>query len=194
MALNLHPNLKARLRDLLAVALSKIYITNNSYLDFKSLPDLVPLDAALPDEKTALHQKLISYVGNVPLRDFITGVLSDELHEREFQSEDARRSLTDLPEYADVPAVATRLVDAFDGLPRIYSVLVSIPHNATSVLGPALPPTGLELTSQVRLTTVPEEGGPYQLQPKEEGGLLLGAFARKPVGATPGTLYLVITC
>lgn len=193
MPLDLHPNLKARLRELLALALPRINITNNSYLDFGSLPNLVPLDAALPDAKTELHQKLISYIGHVPLRDFLVGVLSDELHIRPFEPEGPRRPLTDLPEYADVPAVVTRLINDFDSLPRTYSVLVSVPHNAALVLGPAVHAPGLQLTPEIKLVTMPEAGGSYQLQPQEEGGLLLAAFGRKPAGATPGILYLANT-
>src|SRR5206468_11671901 len=98
----MHPGLKQRLTKLLAAALPKVHITHNSFLDWESFPDLTPLDASLPGPKTDLQKALVKYVGDLPLRTFITGVLSDELQSRPFEGKGPKRPLTDLPEYADV--------------------------------------------------------------------------------------------
>ncbi len=193
MSLNLHPGLKQRLAELLAAALPKIHITHNSFIDWESFPDLSPLDAALPGPKTDLQKALVAYVGDLPLRSFISGVLSDDLRRRPFEMDGPKRPLTGIPEYADVSAVTARLIDAVDQLPRSYSVLVSVSNDAASVLGPAVPQDGLDLTPDVRLITVPEGGGPYAAQPKQD---VLPFFLNPngpPNGVTPGTLYLAIT-
>jgi len=85
------------------------------------------------------------------------------------------------------------LIDAVDQLPRTYSVLVSIPHNAVRVIGPAVSQGGLDLTPDVKLFTVPEGGGPYAV-PEKQDVLPFILSGSAPTGVTPGNLYLAITC
>ena len=91
MALNMHAGLKQRLSELLAAALPKVQVTNNSFLDWESFPNLTPLDAAVPGPKTDIQKGLVAYIGDLPLRTFITGVLSDELLSRPFEGDGPKR-------------------------------------------------------------------------------------------------------
>ena len=108
------------------------------------------------------------------------------MQRRPFEGDGPKRPLTDIPEYADVAALTTRLLDAVDQLPRTYSVLVSIPHNAVSVIGPAVSQGGLDLTPDVKLFTVPEGGGPYAV-PEKQDVLPFILSGSTPTGITPGS-------
>lgn len=192
MPLEIHPRLKERLGEILNETLPRVHLVHNSFLDWESFPDLSALDAA-PPERDELRKKLISFIGDRPLRSFMTGLLSDELKSRKFEGEENKRPLAALPEFADIGALTSRLIAAIEALPRTYSVMVAIPHNAVQVIGPAVP-NGLELTPDVRLFTVPENGGLFALAPKQEGLLLPFLGDAIPNGVTAGNLYLAIKC
>lgn len=191
MPLGLHPNLKARLVELIAELLPAFFVVNNAYLDFGALPDLRPLDDALPDAKSQIRQKLASFVGETPLRDFLLGVLSDSLHARAFESDAARIPLVTLPEYADATAVSGALVDKFESLPWDYVVLIPLPHAVAEFLGPVVPPGGYELAADLSFVAVPADGSTYKLRGPESLPFLF--TGGKPTGATPGLLHLAVS-
>lgn len=127
MPLDLHPNCRAQLRASLTELLPKASASNGMFLTPVSSAYLLLAQAALPTTGK-LHAKMLKFIGEVPFVDFVSGTLARELFEtQEFQTEEGPAPLISLPAYADVPALADRLVNEFNSLPWTYTVTAPLP-------------------------------------------------------------------
>lgn len=70
---------------------------------------------------------LDDYLGERPLLALLLGTLSDELNAVDPTQKAGKGKLCDLPQFADVEALATRLVDMLEAMPREYLASVELP-------------------------------------------------------------------
>lgn len=133
MALNLHNNCLEQLRTKLESALGQVTVRNNMFLD--DMPEcLAELDTILP-RTGAVHEKLQKYIGESPFLDFVTETLSRELFEQQAYSRSDSKPLSEIEAYADIPSLASRLVDAFNSLPWQYTVTLPLPTAFSRIFG-----------------------------------------------------------
>jgi hypothetical protein len=83
MALDLHPDCKRRLIEVIAEGLPIIKVNNGMFLERVSLVmGLYKTDLVIP-EKGGLRNQLVAYVNDLPVVDFISEILGTELRERD---------------------------------------------------------------------------------------------------------------
>lgn len=126
MPLNLHPNCKKRLTDVLVEALSDIHVENNMFLQQGGRAGLYKADQVLP-ATGKVRECLERYVNEFPVVEFVTDVLTDELYQLgKYNSDLPVRPLTDIEGYGDPRATAERLVDLLDSLPWRYALTLEL--------------------------------------------------------------------
>ncbi|MCA6112043.1 HEPN domain-containing protein [Bradyrhizobium cenepequi] len=128
MALDLHPNAKARITEIVAGALPLIDVDHGKYISRASEGVLliVMADRALP-QRGPIHDALLAYVDDYPLVEFILDTLAIELQSAEYQKEPARKKLAELPGYENSAEVAARLISQFEALPNQYRITCPLP-------------------------------------------------------------------
>lgn len=128
MALELHPDCKSRLIEVVAEGLSLIKVDNGCYLEPKSVPaGLGKAENVIP-EKGPLRDQLVEYVGDYPVSEFIIDILGTELREKnEFVGDTPSIALTHLEGYGDPEATAKFLVDQLESLPWKYTLSIELP-------------------------------------------------------------------
>jgi hypothetical protein len=120
MMLQLHPNARARLIELVANGIMSLQTRNGMFVDTASALDLVNADNALD---RAVRDQLLAYIGDLPLVTFITDLLDDELRTlNQFLVGTPFKKLTDIDGYGDVKQVAERFVTQLVSLPWQYSL------------------------------------------------------------------------
>ncbi|QRQ88525.1 HEPN domain-containing protein [Cupriavidus oxalaticus] len=153
MAIELHPNCKARIGAILEEALADVRVTNSMFIEPTSIQNLRAADAALP-ANDAIRARLDAFISEDPVSDFVRETLSRELGFNQY-TKDGATPLSSFQEYADIPALARRLVDEFCSLPWTYSLMVELPE---SLQQPAfsLPPEHRAISDQLAIY-VPDE-------------------------------------
>lgn len=120
MALNIHPDCKIRLIEKLTEALEKARVNNKSYLNRKSLYHLFAVEDVLP-QSGKIKEDLETYIGESPIFDFVYGKLSRDLNENEeYNSDFPDQLLSENPNYSDIQALSTALVNELESLPWKY--------------------------------------------------------------------------
>ncbi|MDR4498436.1 MAG: HEPN domain-containing protein [Candidatus Scalindua sp.] len=120
MPLNIHPDCKRRLKEVLAKHLDTINIKNNFFLDRQSTDGLFEVSDILL-KHGPIVERLESYIGELPLYEFLCSYLSKELtEEQEYNSSISVSKLTDIEKYSNVVETAERLIETFDSLPWKY--------------------------------------------------------------------------
>jgi len=126
MSLELRPECKARLVEILLQVLPGIKITNSIFLVFESYQKLHEGDKTL--SKNGKPQKeLISYISDQPFYDFIHGRLATILQNSyEYESSSPTLFLKDLPGIS-IPELSNKLIEEFDSLPWEYTLVLELP-------------------------------------------------------------------
>lgn len=168
MPIDLHPNCRARLVELVGAALPHLRVHNGKFLlrsAGKGRELLYRADEALP-QKGPVYDSLLSYIDEQPLSEFIHDKLTDELRDAEY-SEIEGQTLCEIDGFRDAAAVATRLIEEFVALPQEYRLTFPLPYD----LWPALPPSKSRRDLSPRVRTVrtnPELVNELPLVPNQE--------------------------
>lgn len=126
MTLNLHQGCKDRLKQLLSENLTSVKVTNKKYIKKASIRGFLTVSEALPEHGPTIN-KLQTYIGEWPFYDFLYGLLSKELYDKQsYDSSSSLLNLTDINEYSDAVTTASRLVDEFNSLPWKYKYTIDI--------------------------------------------------------------------
>jgi hypothetical protein len=135
MPLQLDQQLKDRLTELLTAAIPAISANHGMFVDRRSgLVELFQAEQALP-QHGPLHDRLITYVTDFPLIEFVRDTIGRELWELDKYLADVPSiKLVDIEGYGDPAAVATRLVAHFDSLPWEYEFTFELPEQLSPVL------------------------------------------------------------
>lgn len=133
MPLPLHEKCLTQLRDALQESLKDAQVINGMFLSPRSSFSLFAAEKVLPTNGKA-HEQIKKNLSETPVIDFVSGTLGRELFEnQEYQNGDIPKPLTDIPEYADLPKLAERLVADFASLPWSYVVTVPLPQSFSEV-------------------------------------------------------------
>lgn len=156
MALDLHPDCKRRLIEVIAEGLPMIKVNNGMFLERMSLTmGLYKTEQVIP-EKGRLRNQLVEYVSDFPALDFIGEILGTELDERhEYLADTPSIELTRLKGYGDPKAIAQSLVDQFDSLPWKYTLSIRLPAKINDFFNSLV--KEFPLAEHIRLVT-PEAG------------------------------------
>lgn len=137
--MQLHPSAKSAIKAHLELGLPHVVVKNGMFIDHLSaFVCFYKANEAVP--KTGkVHGALIEQVGEYPLIEFCTDTISAELRACEYITGDVSCRLVEMEGYADVSALADRLLTAFESLPWSYSlalrlepsVLPPLPNDAT---------------------------------------------------------------
>lgn len=123
----LDKNCKAKLLQDTVDALEGIEVTNAGYITPASMIHLWFAGKSLPDHGP-LRLRLNSYVSEHPYFDFVRDSLSRLLRQKlPYSSDDTPIKLGELPGFGDTNALATHLVDQFDGLPWACEMHLPLP-------------------------------------------------------------------
>jgi hypothetical protein len=148
MPLDLHANCRQRLNDAVANALLELQAKNGMFIERSSSTPLILADFILP-QSGKLRNRLIEYIDEFPLTEFIVETLGLELWELDRYLSDQTVKLREITEYADTAAVTDRLLNEFESLPWSYQVAIPLPEGLNGIL-----PTdsdAIELSSSVRI-------------------------------------------
>lgn len=133
MSLGVHPECISRLESGIAGILDKLIVNYGYSLNWQSCNAIFDVEKALPTSGP-VRENIEQYISETPLRDFIFGFISLELHRNhEFDSESLKNKLTDLEECNDVSLTAKRLVSSFESLPWEYCVSFKLGKTVESI-------------------------------------------------------------
>jgi hypothetical protein len=128
--ITLHADCQRRLQQLFYDAVSKVRFRNGYLLDPWSLTGFDAASEALP---THWRAKVSEWISDTPIRDFIYGVLSEELRElHKYDKSDELRPLQELTEFTDLRSLADRLLTEFITLPKHYTLILPLPLETTA--------------------------------------------------------------
>ena len=129
MSLGLDPKCKERLVEKIAELLPQVNVQNRMFLDRKSAVVLLLAESTLP-ERGPIKDKLSQYIGEAPFFEFLYGLLSQELSEKqEYDSDTPTIKLTEIEDYNDPLSVARRLVEDFESLPWEYTLSIKMEND-----------------------------------------------------------------
>ena len=128
MALGLHPKARAAIIVALEKGLPHITVNNEMFVErFTAFLASYEADQVLPTTGK-LHERIIDYIDDSPLVEFVTDFLGRELSDRGiYEAEPAKRKLVEIEEYSDVKLTANRIIDAFESLPWRYTLTAPLP-------------------------------------------------------------------
>jgi len=153
MSLGLHEGCRQRLIELLSICLPEFRVNNGSFLNRQSLKVMGSIDDSIPKQRD-LTERLESYLSETPFFDFVYGYLSQEIYEtQQFNSESTGIPLTSIPEYTDPTALAHRLVQSFEDLPRTYRITFKL----NSTVSAHIPDKIYELSEKMYLIRPDDE-------------------------------------
>lgn len=189
MAIDLHPNAKARIMELLSKAITLIDVNHGKFVKRTSggTVFLFMADQALP-QRGPLHDTLLAYVDDYPLVEFVLDVLASELQSAKYEAEPAQKKLSEIPGYENTDEVASRLVTQFEALPNKYRITCPLPKALWQCLPADKSQWTFETTSSrlVRTSKELSELLPLEVTDADKktelfGGGLLSSFLTGPV-------------
>jgi hypothetical protein len=150
MPLDLHRAGRQRLVEALAEGLPKVTTAHGMFLEHSScFEGLLPAEEVMPTGGK-LKARMVAYVDDFPVMDFIMGTLALELRERDKCLNDTPSiRLVDLEGYTDVKGVAELLVERFESLPWQYTLTLPLPDEVSRLLSTFV--TELPLSDRMRL-------------------------------------------
>jgi hypothetical protein len=173
--MELHENCRQRLLEKIQEALAVAKVRHGYFLLIGSLEILVGAAAIIP---RSFQDIVRGWISDEPIRDFVYGVLSEELRGGySYDSSDVVRLLKELPEYLDTSDTAARILAAFESLPWPYTLIVPTPLVVDELSSRAIGENfrigeGLRLIAgAAMLTDLP-------LDEREEDPILLGFLQR----------------
>jgi hypothetical protein len=108
------------------------------------------LGGALRTDHGPIHEKLLTYLDDLPLITFIYDALQTELLDTDDYDSDVPVSqLTDDSQYSDAKGLAARLIEEFDSLPWLYTFSIRLPQSVATLLGTVV--ENEKLSANVRL-------------------------------------------
>lgn len=131
--MEIHPECKTRLVEVLSEIIPSIQVQNNIFLDYKSLPRLEELDDILPNTG-GLKENAFKYIGEKPLSVFIRERLYEKLRNSFEFDNDQHSSLIKLEGFTDQELLADELISEFDSLPWDYTLFLKLPRSLGSKL------------------------------------------------------------
>ena len=200
MSLDLHTKCQAQLRASLANQLVHASVHYGKFLTPSSSAHLSQSEMVLPTNGP-VHQRMLKFIGESPLVDFVTGTLARELFEtQEFQGEKGPVSLNSLPRYADLPALADRLATEFNSLPWKYTITTPLPVAFSEIFCPNF--RNLKLSETIVISrgddafanAFPMESGVEKRdQAIAGGGLMPSLLIKKKPAWNPNRAYLQVS-
>ena len=150
MPLNLHRDCRQQLVEALAEGLPIVTTKNGMFVDRRSVFEgLFAAEKVIPT-RGELKSRLVAYVDDFPVIDFISGVLAVALRERDKYLTDAPSlKLIELEGYTNVDDLANLLIELFESLPWYYTLSLRLPDDASQVLSKFV--TELPLSGKMRL-------------------------------------------
>lgn len=141
--MELHQECKKRLIEVLTEQLPKITVNNQMFLDRRSAILLVFAEEIIP--KTGpIKKQLESFIGELPVYDFIFERLAKKLSEsQEYNKDLPTQKLVEIEGYEDPEALATRLVSEIDSLPWTYTFTIELHKEVASILYPVFKDIGI---------------------------------------------------
>jgi Apea-like HEPN len=170
MSLQLHPECKSRLIEKTTDILNRVKIVRGNSLDLDSCMLFFDLDSILPT-RGQLRDMLEEYIGDTPMFKFMIDTLRHELDDHlKFDEHASSIPLTKIEGYGDAKALADRLVDELESLPREYSVTISFVNDFGKLFAKAM--KEYQISDSVKLFTHDEFAKQIPLQSDEEMGHL----------------------
>jgi hypothetical protein len=149
MSLDLHTQCLERLTDTVAKGLESVAVEKQIFLRPASALSMLDADSVLPSDK---RRALQEHVSDNPVFDFVFDRLSTELIEtQKYTPEKPISKLMELDGYADLRAVATRLVGDLCSLPWQYALSIRLPNGIGSILSRVT--SNYALSDAIRLVT-----------------------------------------
>jgi hypothetical protein len=166
-----HQERRARVIEKLSEGIRAFEVGSGRFLRF-TRDSCAAADAELDSN---LRQRL-RFISERPLRDFAIGWLSERLvHEFDFQPDAPARPLVELRGFEDSAVVAGALVDAFEGLPRSYTLILPLPLTSGFADAPFAEHREYELGEGVSLVSPgPDYAGQFESRP--QAGAFLEIF------------------
>jgi hypothetical protein len=170
------------------------------FLDRRSVARFILADMVLP-QSGKLHDRLVDYIDEFPLTDFVTETLGEELwYLDKYLGDSPTVNLSAIEGYGDPSLVAARLVESFDTLPWTYQLTFALPQQISGLLPPSV--DEFSLSPKVRLVRATErfaqefpfssENKKRQQRMKVSVGLLSSLLFDDPASWKKETLYLQI--
>lgn len=129
MTIELHPECKKRILELVTEQLPHVVVNNNMFLDRKSSYRLFLAEDSLPTKGTIKNQ-LGKYIGEFPLFEFLSESLSRELYENQkYDPDRPSAKLTEIEGYEDPVTLAKRLIESFSTLPWEYTLTIKFEND-----------------------------------------------------------------
>ena len=152
MALDLHPDCKRRLIEVVTEGLPTIRAKNGMFLDRTSLLlALYRTEQSIPD-KGPLRNRLATYIGDFPVMEFVGELLGIELDERDqYLSDTPSIELSNLEVYSNAEAKAQSLIDQLESLPWRYTLSVRLPTKINNILNNMF--NDFQLSEHIRIVT-----------------------------------------
>jgi hypothetical protein len=178
MPLKIHAEAKKRLFDAISELIPRLEVKNGIFLDRGQAYSLLQSVEKILPTKGPLRDELVSYVDELPITEFVTDTLSEELQGAEYVSEGSHQKLTQIVGFEDPAVVARRLIEGLESLPRNYKLSILMPAELSTIM--QTEQSRLELTGEISLV----RGGPELNElcpmpaPSEEmePGVLSGLF------------------
>jgi Apea-like HEPN len=183
VTVDLHPDCKARITELVSKALPLLDVLHGKFVKRSSegIVFLFLADQALP-QRGPLHDTLLAYVDDYPFVEFVLDTLAAELRSAKYEEAPVQK-LTTVSGYEDADAVAARLVSKFAALPNRYRLTFPLPKALWSCLPAKENRWTLETASSRLIRTSKElsESLPLAASSEEErielsGGSLLSSL------------------
>jgi hypothetical protein len=185
MSLNLHPECKKRIIEILSEQLPNVRIRNKMFLEIESAYDGLSIaEQALPQN---IKNQLEQYISENPLFNFIYKTLSRELYEtQKYDPKIHLVKLTEIEGYQDPTAVAARLVESFDSLPWEYFLTIEFENDFGELFCKAI--KQYSICDSIRLATAGQglkDNFPLQSGIEARGSLSSGGILGSALGTLP---------
>ena len=184
------------MRASLTEQLSHATVNHGMFLTTATSLYVYQSQAALP-QTGKIQERLQQFVGEMPLVDFVSGVLARELYEgQEFQMGEGPLPLSAIPAYKNVASLADRLVAEFESLPWQYTVTAALPSSFSEIFCRHIENIALSDTISIRggdgflSENYPLSSGIEKRDQAIAGGGMLG-FPTRPAW-TPHRAYLQV--
>lgn len=147
--MNLHPECQRRLNEFLVEALPHFEVQHGNLLRSTSFSELNRASDILPKYQ---KDQAAQWISDNPVGDFAHDTLSEKLRSLySYQKEQPPRPLIELPEFQNVAAEASDLVESFISLPWHYSLFVRLPLNSTDFTAGAFGTKRLPLSDSLAM-------------------------------------------
>src|SRR5262249_6994379 len=190
--IQLHPDCRARLIDVIADAIPSIVVKNGMFIAYPSTAKLAAADNVIPT-RGKVRDQLTTYINETPVSSFVVDRLQSELLQLDrYSLNRPSTNLTDIGGYEDPKQVAEILVDQISSLPWQYRLTIRLPQQ----LVPLLPPSenSIVLSDQIELVQADDNFQRlYPLKTERKLPSLISLLSTPPLSWEPSAEYLQIS-